>query len=238
MILTLSNWQKKILLCPSCLVGIWSIHLGSVSNMVGSCVMYGCHSRQKKGGDISFFHFPHKNYNHLIFWNRDELYDIHCCFVNMLLLEKISCFKVILFKCSTCQIVEMMLAGFVSLRASIQVQEVLYWSILNNMISYFTYPLVFIPLWHFYRLMNNFMRLKRRKWMDIKVSVIYSCLFVQWLQQVNDVMLVYLEHITELEVWVLGKGTAAAETHTSPQTQLATVHHPMSMISVSLHINY
>ena len=30
-------------------------------NTVGSCIAYGCNNRQKKGGDISFFHFPHKN---------------------------------------------------------------------------------------------------------------------------------------------------------------------------------
>ena len=29
--------------------------------MVGTCVVYGCTNRQEKGGNISFFHFPHKN---------------------------------------------------------------------------------------------------------------------------------------------------------------------------------
>ena len=29
--------------------------------MVGTCVVYSCTNRQEKGGNISFFHFPHKN---------------------------------------------------------------------------------------------------------------------------------------------------------------------------------
>ena len=29
--------------------------------MVGSCAAYGCTNRKQKGGDISFFNFPHCN---------------------------------------------------------------------------------------------------------------------------------------------------------------------------------
>ena len=37
------------------------VYFGLESNMVGTCVVYGCTNRQVKGGNISFFHFPHKN---------------------------------------------------------------------------------------------------------------------------------------------------------------------------------
>ena len=37
------------------------VYFGLESNMVGTCVVYGCTNRQEKGGNISFFHFPHKN---------------------------------------------------------------------------------------------------------------------------------------------------------------------------------
>ena len=37
------------------------VYFSLESNMVGTCVVYGCTNRQEKGGNISFFHFPHKN---------------------------------------------------------------------------------------------------------------------------------------------------------------------------------
>ena len=46
--------------------------------MVGTCVVFRCSNRQEKGGDISFFHFPHKDPDRLRQWvqavHRDNWY--------------------------------------------------------------------------------------------------------------------------------------------------------------------
>ena len=65
LILSMSNWQMKFLLWLSfhysCIYVFSLVYFGLESNMVGTCVVYGCTNRQEKGGNISFFHFPHKN---------------------------------------------------------------------------------------------------------------------------------------------------------------------------------
>ena len=45
--------------------------------MVGTCVVYGCTNRQEKGGNISFFHFPHKNPPVLKQW-ANAVNRLHC----------------------------------------------------------------------------------------------------------------------------------------------------------------
>ena len=65
LILSMSNWQMKLFALVE--FPLW-LHLCFQFSLLWfgvqhgwTCVVYGCTNRQEKGGNISFFHFPHKN---------------------------------------------------------------------------------------------------------------------------------------------------------------------------------
>ena len=86
--------------------------------MVGTCVVYGCTNRQEKGGNISFFHFPHKHPPVLKQWanavNRLHWFPIDSCSI-----EKTSHFKALLHFHHALYNTGIVLIVFVSLRAFI-----------------------------------------------------------------------------------------------------------------------
>ena len=148
LILSMSNWQMKFLLWLSfhygCIYVFSLVYFGLESNMVGTCVVYGCTNRQEKGGNISFFHFPHKNPPVLKQWanavNRLHWFPKHhslicsvhfkeSCFIvrpgkrGRLLkdgaIKKTSHFKALLHFCHALYDTGIVLIVFVSLRAFI-----------------------------------------------------------------------------------------------------------------------